>query len=237
MADPLRIAVIDSGVHPTHPHIAADRLMPGLSLLADGTVLDAETETLDRLGHGTAVTAAIQEQAPDALILPIRVFREGLRASARALAGAIRCAIEARADLINLSLGTTNPAHGDVFAALADEAVAAGALIVAAREAEGAPCWPGCLPQVLGVGLDWEIPRGFPGLGADGVVYASGYPRPIPGVPQQRNLYGISFAVAQMTGWVAANCHLRPIARSGVLARLASIDVHATAGSQPRQDA
>ncbi|WP_082355830.1 S8 family serine peptidase [Novosphingobium sp. AAP83] len=237
MVEPLRIAVIDSGVHPTHPHIAADRLLPGLSLLADGTVLSGEDEALDRLGHGTAVTAAIQEQAPDALILPIRVFREGLRASARALAGAIRCAIEAQVDLINLSLGTPNAAHADVFAALADEAVAAGALIVAAREAEGAPCWPGCLPQVLGVGLDWDVPRGGPGLGADGAVYASGYPRPIPGVPQQRNLYGISFAVAQVTGWVAANCQLRPIARADVLARLAPIDVHASPDAQPKQEA
>lgn len=237
MADPLRIAVIDSGVHPAHPHIAADWLLPGLSLLADGTVLHGEDEALDRLGHGTAVTAAIQEQAPDALILPIRVFREGLRASARALAGAIRCAIEARVDLINLSLGTPNAAHADVFAALADEAVAARALIVAAREAESAPCWPGCLPQVLGVGLDWDVPRGAPGLGADGVVYAAGYPRPIPGVPQQRNLYGISFAVAQVTGWVAANCHGRPMARADVLARFAPIDVHASEKVQPRQDA
>ncbi|WP_372731011.1 S8 family serine peptidase [Novosphingobium sp.] len=237
MADPLRIAVIDSGVHPTHPHIAADRLLPGLSLLADGTVLHEEGEALDRLGHGTAVTAAIQEQAPDALILPIRVFREGLRASARALAGAIRCAIEARVNLINLSLGTPNAAHADVFAALADEAVATGALIVAAREADGEPCWPGCLPQVLGVGLDWDVPRGGPGLGADGVVYASGYPRPIPGVPQQRNLYGISFAVAQVTGWVAANCGDRPILRAEVLARFAPIGVHPSLEVQPRQDA
>ena len=237
MAEPLRIAVIDSGVHPTHQHIIASRLLPGLSLLADGTVLPGEDEALDRLGHGTAVTAAIQEQAPGALILPIRVFRDGLRASARALAGAIRCAIEARVDLINLSLGTTNPAHGDVFAALADEAAAAGALIIAAREAGGAACWPGCLPEVLGVGLDWDVPRGAPGLGGDGVVYASGYPRPIPGVPQQRNLYGISFAVAQVTGWVAANCESRPIARADVLSRLAPIGVHPSIEVQPRQDA
>jgi subtilisin family serine protease len=237
MAEPLRIAVIDSGVHPTHPHIAADRLLPGLSLLADGTVLTGENDALDRLGHGTAVTAAIQEQAPEALILPIRVFREGLRASARALAGAIRCAIEVRVDLINLSLGTTNEAHADVFATLADEAVATGALIVAAREAEGAPCWPGGLPQVLGVGLDWDVPRGAPGLGADGVVYASGYPRPIPGVPQQRNLYGISFAVAQVTGWAAAHCQGRPLTRVDVLSLLAPIDVHTSPEVQPKHGA
>jgi len=36
------------------------------------------------------------------------------------------------------------------------------------------------------------------------VVRASGYPRPIPGVPNSRNLNGISFAVANTTGVLAA---------------------------------
>lgn len=200
-----RIAVIDSGVHPIHPHITAGRLLPGVSVLADGTVLTDATETLDKLGHGTAVTAAIQELAPEAEILPIRVFRDGLRASARALATGIRQAIEAQCDLINLSLGTANPQHAEVFALLAEEAAAQGALIVAAFEAEGQPCWPGSLPKVLGVGLDWDLPRGVPRLSPDSrMVMASGYPRPIPGVEPRRNLYGVSFAVAQVTGWIAA---------------------------------
>ncbi|HMA22912.1 MAG TPA: hypothetical protein VKP00_02930, partial [Gemmatimonadaceae bacterium] len=32
---------------------------------------------------------------------------------------------------------------------------------------------------------------------------ASPYPRPIPGVPQERNLAGVSFAVANVTGFLA----------------------------------
>lgn len=200
-----KVAVIDSGVHPTHPHIDAGRLLPGVSVLADGTVLTDGHETLDKLGHGTAVTAAIQELAPQADLLPIRVFRDGLRASARALATGIRQALEAECDLINLSLGTANPQHAEVFALLAEEAAECGALIVAAFEAEGQPCWPGCLPHVLGVGLDWDLPRGQPQVLADRrMVMASGYPRPIPGVEPRRNLYGVSFAVAQVTGWIAA---------------------------------
>lgn len=200
-----KVAVIDSGVHPAHPHITAERLLPGVSVLADGTVLNDPAETLDKLGHGTAVTAAIQELAPKAEVLPIRVFREGLRASARALATGIRHALEAECNLINLSLGTTNPQHAAVFALLAEEAAERGALIVAAFEAEGQPCWPGSLPQVLGVGLDWDLPRGEPRLLPDGrMVMASGYPRPIPGVEPRRNLYGVSFAVAQVSGWIAA---------------------------------
>jgi hypothetical protein len=207
MTDPVRIAVIDSGVHPGHPHISASRLLPGVAILADGTLEQGEGAALDRVGHGTAVTAAIQELAPQALILPIRVFREGLRASPRALIAAIDWANAQGAHFCNLSLGTTNPAHADHFAAALARSTAR---IVAPRTAaDDAPCWPGMLAGVIAVGLDWDVPRGTARLGEDGVHYASGYPRPIEGVPQQRNLHGISFATAQVTG-LAASGQIRP---------------------------
>ncbi|MBB4149304.1 subtilisin-like serine protease QhpE [Sphingobium scionense] len=198
--DPLRIAVIDSGVHPDHPHIDAVRLLPGYVIAKDGG--DSEDDTADRLGHGTAVTAAIQDQAPDALCLPIRVFHDALSTTARALVAAIDRAVAARVDLINLSLGTINPAHGEALAAAADRALAAGILIVAARDNEGTPCYPGSLDMVLGVGLDWDCPRDDYRL-RDGLVFASGHPRPIPGMAPRRNLHGVSFAVANMTGMIA----------------------------------
>lgn len=207
MTDPVRIAVIDSGVHPGHPHISASRLLPGVAILADGTLEQGEDTALDRVGHGTAVTAAIQELAPQALILPIRVFREGLRASPRALIAAIDWANAQGAHFCNLSLGTTNLAHADHFAAALARSTAR---IVAPRTAaDDAPCWPGMLAGVIAVGLDWDVPRGTARLGEDGVHYASGYPRPIEGVPQQRNLHGISFATAQVTG-LAASGQIRP---------------------------
>lgn len=202
MPDPLgpaaiRIAIIDSGVHPDHPHIDATRLLPGLAVARDGTV--SEGDTLDSLGHGTAVTAAIQDQSPDALCLPVRVFHDALRASARALIAAIDAAVAARVDIINLSLGTVNPAHRAALGAAADRARAAGILIVAARAVDGQPCYPGSLDGVLGVTLDWDCPRDAC-VERDGIVHASGHPRPIPGVSQHRNLYGVSFAVANATG-------------------------------------
>lgn len=202
MKDAVRIAVIDSGVHPGHPHIIASHLLPGVTILADGTLEQSEGAALDRVGHGTAVTAAIQELAPQALILPIRVFREGLRASPRALIAAMDWASEQGADFCNLSLGTTNPAHADHFAAALARSTAR---IVAPRTAaDDTPCWPGMLAGVIAVGLDWDVARGTVRLGEDGVHYASGYPRAIEGVPQQRNLHGISFATAQVTGLAAS---------------------------------
>ncbi|MBT2187275.1 subtilisin-like serine protease QhpE [Sphingobium nicotianae] len=205
----VRVAVVDSGVHPDHPHIDASRIDAGVTILADGTIEAGADATLDRLGHGTAVTAAIQEKAPDATCLPVRVFRDGLKTSAAALVTAIRWAVAQEAEIVNLSLGSINATHRDIFARVADEAVAAGILIVAAREANDLPCYPGALPQVLGVAPDWECPREryrIETIDAQRTAIASGYPRAIPGVPLQRNLYGISFAVAQMSGFAALAC-------------------------------
>lgn len=201
-----RIAVIDSGVHPGHGHIDATRIEPGVAVLADGTLEMGADVALDRLGHGTAVTAAILEKAPDASCVPVRVFREGLRTSAAALVAAIAWSVERKVDLINLSLGTTNPAHHPFFAAAVAEAHAAGIAVVAAFEAEGERCLPGALPGVISVGLDWRCPRARLKMALEEdrpVLLASGYPRAIEGVPRRRNLHGISFAVAQVTGFAA----------------------------------
>lgn len=201
----VRIAVIDSGVQSAHPHIDAAHILPGMAIARDGTVTMGADAASDQLGHGTAVTAAIQDRACDADIIPIRVFHDALKTSARVLAAAIAHGLDVGADVINLSLGTLNPLHRDLFADLVARATAQGALIVAAREAQGSPCWPGALEGVLGVGLDWTVPRRGWRVEA-GVLFASGHPRPIPGVPQRHNLYGISFATAQASGIAACMC-------------------------------
>ena len=97
-------------------------------------------------------------------------------------------------------------------------------MIIVAADSEERPDgtrvrWlPGSLPNVISVIADWDCPRdtfriagsggeGGDGDGADGhgrtIFLASPYPRPVPGVPPSRNLKGISFAVANMTGFVA----------------------------------
>jgi len=218
MAERVLVAVIDSGVHPDHPHITAARLRPGFAIGADGMVIEQGAIPLDRLGHGTAVTAAIQEKAPEADILPIRVFHDALRGSAMALVSAIEMAAREGATIINLSLGTTNAAHEPLFAAAI--AGAPHALVLAAAQADGVPCLPGSLPGVLGVGLDWDLARETYQW-REGQMFASGYPRPIPGVAQRRNLYGISFAVAQASGFAArlAQQHGDPPALIATLSR------------------
>jgi subtilisin family serine protease len=197
----IRVAVIDSGVNPAHPHIGS--VAGGITIGADGS---AQPDHLDRLGHGTAVAAAIKERAPGADLLVVNVFDTELSASVEALVAAIAWSAEQQADLINLSLGAANPAHASVLQASVDGALRAGALLVAAGTCDGVSYLPGGLAGVVRVELDWTCPRLDVVVAAaetSAVCRASGYARPMPGVSLERNLKGISFAVANTTGVLA----------------------------------
>lgn len=200
----VRVAVIDSGVHPAHPHIGGASVS-GIRIAPGGEI---DTDIVDRIGHGTAVAAAILEKAPGIELVVVRVFDRTLATSGDVLARAITWAAEHGARLINLSLGTANPARAERLGAVVDRAAAAGAIVVSARESAGVQWLPGSLPNVAGVTLDAACDRNALIATHDsssGLVAfaASGYPRPIPGVPVERNLSGISFAVANVTGFLA----------------------------------
>jgi subtilisin family serine protease len=168
-----------------------------------------EPDYTDVIGHGTAVMAAIKEKAPDAKYFAVRVFYSSLRTSVEVLLRAIEWSLVNQMDVINLSLGTTNATHRDRFMAAIARAREHGVVLVSARDAEGTPALPGSLPRVIGVELDWDCPREayYCKAKQEGlVVVASGYPRSLPGVPPARNLHGISFAVANATGFAIRAC-------------------------------
>jgi subtilisin family serine protease len=191
--------VIDSGVAAHHPHVGA---------VGVGTALvgDDPADVADRLGHGTAVAAAIREKAPNAELIPVRVLDRQLATNARVLSRAIDWAVEAGVDVVNLSLGTTNEAHVPLFEQSLDRARERGVVVVSARIHAGTLWYPGALPGALGVVANDQVPRHGIGVmpGALGsALEASPYPRPIPGVPVERNLSGVSFAVANASGLIA----------------------------------
>ncbi|HEX8030555.1 MAG TPA: S8 family serine peptidase [Vicinamibacterales bacterium] len=198
----VRVAVIDSGVHATHPHVRG---------VAGGICFDehgmAHHDFVDRLGHGTAVTAAIVEKCPSAEILAIKVFDRELAATGAALIAACEHAMTIDARIVNMSLGTQNADHEAALSDVVDRLRRRGAVVIAAAEQSGIRWLPGSLPGVWAVGLDWTVPREtcwLDRLDASGALFrASGFPRPIPGVPPERNVKGLSFAVANVTGIVA----------------------------------
>jgi hypothetical protein len=198
----VRVGVVDSGIHAAHPHV---RGIAGGAAIGDDGPTDGDV--IDRLGHGTAVAAAIREKAPDAALIAIKVFDRSLATTGSTLASAIRWAATQRVALVNLSLGTTNRDHEPALASAIAEARAANTIVVAASPQDGMHWLPGAIADVVGVELDWACPREACDvhlLPEGGVrLAASGFPRPIPGVPPAENLKGASFAVANATGLLA----------------------------------
>ena len=193
------VAVLDSGIHAEHPHVGG--IVEGVSFA------DEANDFVDRIGHGTAVAAAIREKAPGVELIAVKIFHQRLATNAEVLSRAIEWAADRGAQLVNLSLGTANAAHAARLSTAVAYASARGSLVVSALEANETALFPGSLDGVAGVVADWSCERDsidvVPRVGGVSRFSASAYPRPIPGVPKENNLAGVSFAVANVTGFLA----------------------------------
>ena len=217
----VRVAVVDSGIAAGHPHVGG--VVGGVSLLENG---EDPSDYHDRLGHGTAVAGVIREKALDAELLAVRIFDRELKATAEVLARAISWAADHGVQLINLSLGTPNEERRELLTRALQYAMSCGAIVIAAAEHDGAPMYPGALDGAIGVRLDSSCARDelvvLDAATASMRVAASGYPRPIPGVPPERNYSGPSFAVANATGLLARLLEGRPASLLAIRDQLAS---------------
>ena len=216
MTVPVRIGMIDTGVNAAHPHVG--NIAGGVTIRPDG---DAMPCYEDRLGHGTAIAALLHEQAPKAQLIAVKVFDRTLATNRDSVIRAIDWCLQNEIDIINLSLGTANPAHRIQFEDAVRRIGALGKAIVSAHDVNGALALPGCLPGVIAVVPDTTctdvirvLKPGEPSESAkraelsasksEKIIFsATPYPREIPGVPRERNLHGVSFAVAHVTAALA----------------------------------
>jgi type VII secretion-associated serine protease mycosin len=159
------VAVIDSGVSAIHPALAG-KVVPG----ADHVLPGGGPGDCDENGHGTLIAGIIAGResvsagfrfygvAPDANILPIRVLRDQRRSfendMATRIATAIRQAVDAGADVINLSLTTPDTPQ---LAAAVRYALQKRAVVVAAAGNSGEsgqagqPSYPAAYDGVIAV--------------------------------------------------------------------------------------
>jgi subtilisin family serine protease len=196
MSRAVRIAVLDSGVCCTHPHVG--RIVEGITIGPDATLPGYE----DTLGHGTAVASVIHYLNPQADLVAVKIFDGKLATSLPIVIRAIDWCIEHDVQVINLSLGTLNPEYRGAFEDAVARSQVAGAIIVSALEVNGEAALPGSLPGVIGVieGDDDQLCHRY----GKTIYTAPPFPRDIPGVPRERNLKGVSFAVARISARIAA---------------------------------
>ena len=146
----VKVAIVDSGIDPTHEKIGPVVGGVSFSLSTTGQLV-VDDDWTDRTGHGTACAGLIRQKAPEAALYSIRIFDETLMASGRVLIAAIEWAVENRMDVLNLSLGTTDIADRDELAAICRRAQEANIILVAAEHNEGLESYPAAFPEVIGV--------------------------------------------------------------------------------------
>lgn len=132
------VAVIDTGVDPQHS-VLQGRLAdvgwdfvedrPWAIDVANGADDDGDGLVDEAFGHGTHVAGTINLINPHALILPLRVLDSDGNGNAWDVATAIRYAVDAGAEFINLSLGMTG--HSQAVSEALDHAYHSGVAVFA----------------------------------------------------------------------------------------------------------
>ncbi|WP_432053117.1 S8 family serine peptidase [Streptomyces xiamenensis] len=155
----ITVAVIDTGVDPTLPELQG-QVLDGTDVMSDGAGydvdLDAHGTDIAALIAGTGSAEGIQGIAPGAKILPIRSNSRSSIFSVDKIPGAIEYAIDAGAQIINISLGGPDLGHKqEAFHAALTEAARHDVLIFASAgnsaQEGNAPSSPASLDGVVGV--------------------------------------------------------------------------------------
>jgi type VII secretion-associated serine protease mycosin len=153
----MRVAVIDTGVDVTNPQLTdAVEVESGRNFMPKGLKDDdgnpvergKENGTTDTVGHGTKVAGIIAARpvkgtgfvglAPDATIIPIQQNDAEGNGDVGTLTDAIRYAVQAGADVINISQDTTKPMKSTSDLALAiNQALARKIVVVASAGNDG----------------------------------------------------------------------------------------------------
>lgn len=146
------VAIIDSGVERDHPAVGG-RLVRSMrvDLGGEDPVVVGDPEAADVVGHGTACAGIIHALAPAAEIVSIRVLGPDNKGKGAAFAAGLEWAIDAGADVVNLSLSSKSDALYAAFHELADAAYFANVLLVSAANNVPGPSYPSLFAAVVSV--------------------------------------------------------------------------------------
>lgn len=114
------VAVLDTGIQGNHPELAGS-LVAGYDYVEDDAD-PSEAESGEMVGHGTHVAGIVHLTAPAAKIMPMRVLDADGKGDVFLIAEAVQGAVERGADVINLSLGSSEESDllEDVFEELSE---------------------------------------------------------------------------------------------------------------------
>lgn len=206
----VRVAVIDTGVDVKNPQLThAVDVKSGRNFMprnlkdsnGDKIARGSENGTTDTVGHGTKVAGIIAARpaggtgfvglAPEATIIPIQQNDADGHGTAQTLAAAVTYAIQAKADVINISQDTSNAVKPDPsLEAAIDAALSKKIVVVASAGNDGQggnvkQTYPASFPGVLAVAASdrnnerasFSQSGDFVGVAAPGVDMISTVPK------------------------------------------------------------
>ena len=236
----VKVAVIDSGIDPTHP--AVGRVSGGVALEydpdAESGVRMVEGPHEDLFGHGTACAGIIRKAAPEAELYSVRVLGSKLSGKGVVFAGGLKWAIDNGMQVVNMSLSTGKRDYFDLFHELADEAYFHHMMLVSAVNNVPSPSFPSQYSSVFSVAAhDGKDPFRFHYNPAPPVEFGA------PGIDVEVawlnnttiEATGNSFAAPHIAGLIARvlgkHSGLTPFEMKTVLRALADNALEAAAGT------
>lgn len=151
---PIVIAMLDTGVSPTHPDLK-DQLRPGFDFIGN------DPNPADDNGHGTftaGIVAAVGNNGIGvagvtwgARVMPIKILDQDGRGPVSAFSQGIRYAVDQGAQIINVSAGI--PVPSQAMEAAVTYAIGKGRIVVAAsgNQADGVQNYPAAYTNVIAV--------------------------------------------------------------------------------------
>jgi subtilisin family serine protease len=128
----VKVAVVDSGIDAAHPDLRAKVTREVSVAIGPRGVAMVEGPAPDLAGHGTACADVIGRLAPACELWNVRALGADCKGSPAALLAAFRWCLDQRADVVNLSLGTRDPALAEPLRELVDLAYRRSIMVVAA---------------------------------------------------------------------------------------------------------
>lgn len=225
----VKVAVIDSGVDPSHPELGGMTLADDLAISCDGVNLRIEeNEGTDVYGHGTAVASLLSKEAPGAIIGSFRALDSSNHARSFVIAECVNQAISRGYQVINCSFGCRGLARYAMdYKEWVDEAYLAGVQVVAACSNVNAAIreWPAYFPSVISVkGIDCEPHELFSKSGEMVSFFARGERVEVPWLNgEMKTETGSSYAAPLVAGRIARLLSAFPTMEPSLIKPLLSI--------------
>lgn len=219
----IKICIVDSGVKLEHIKVPDTS---SISLL-DFTSKKEESQGIDKIGHGTAISSIILKFSEDIELYSIKIFEDSLDCQESLLVEVLNyiyCNIDC--NIINLSLGIIRPQSNELFE-ICSSLAKKGIIIVSAFDNNGSISYPASYDFVIGVDTSPNCKRydDFEYIDSNfiNILAFGGVQRVAWATSKFMITSGASYACAYVTSYIANIMNSGTLTKDKILQRLKSV--------------